>query len=88
MQRTATPLTSVRFRSQPPFMKVLITGSSGLIGFHLSKKLINMGFSVYGVDNMNHYYDVELKKARLSILNENNSFFFENEDITNISCLL
>jgi UDP-glucuronate 4-epimerase len=85
MQRTATPLTSVRFRSQPPFMKVLITGSSGFIGFHLSKKLINMGFSVYGVDNMNHYYDVELKKARLSILNENNSFFFENEDITNIS---
>ena len=68
-------------------MKVLITGSSGFIGFHLSRKLINMGWKVYGIDNMNNYYDVELKKARLSILNKSNSFHFEEEDITNIlSC--
>ena len=66
-------------------MKVLITGSSGFIGFHLSRKLISMGWTVYGIDNMNNYYDVELKKARLSILKKSNSFHFKQEDIINIS---
>ena len=48
-------------------MKILITGSSGFIGFHLSKKLLDKGHKVYGYDSMNNYYDVTLKEKRLSI---------------------
>ncbi len=43
-------------------MKILITGSAGFIGFHLSLKLLNKGNTVIGVDNLNNYYDVSLKK--------------------------
>lgn len=50
-------------------MRALITGCAGFIGFHLSKKLISNGYIVYGVDNLNNYYDVNLKKKRLEILN-------------------
>ncbi len=49
-------------------MKVLITGAAGFIGFHLGKKLLKDGFRVHGVDNLNDYYDVALKKARLEQL--------------------
>ena len=49
-------------------MKILITGSSGFIGFHLSKKLLDKGHNVYGYDSMNNYYDISLNKARYSIL--------------------
>ena len=48
----------------------LVTGSAGFIGFHLCKKLINTGFRVIGIDNINEYYDVELKKKRLEVLSE------------------
>ncbi|MFA6085493.1 NAD-dependent epimerase [Mucilaginibacter sp.] len=47
-------------------MKVLITGTAGFIGFHLAKKLIEQDISVVGVDNINDYYDIELKYARLA----------------------
>lgn len=46
-------------------MQVLITGSAGFIGFHLAKVLCTEGFAVYGIDSLNHYYDVNLKYARL-----------------------
>ena len=49
-------------------MKIYITGVAGFIGFHLAKKLIASGHDVYGIDNLNSYYDIELKKARLNIL--------------------
>ncbi|CAM1368962.1 protein of unknown function [Tenacibaculum soleae] len=49
-------------------MKVLVTGAAGFIGFHLSEKLINKGYKVVGVDNINDYYDVNLKYARLNLL--------------------
>ena len=49
-------------------MKILITGAAGFIGFHLSKKLLEAGFHVIGVDNLNPYYDVKLKEARLENL--------------------
>ena len=49
-------------------MKILITGAAGFIGFHLSKKLLEDGFHVIGFDNLNSYYDVNLKKARLDNL--------------------
>ena len=48
--------------------KVLVTGAAGFIGFHLAKKMCEHGFSVYGIDNLNEYYDVNLKNERLKIL--------------------
>lgn len=48
--------------------KILITGAAGFIGFHVSKKLIDLGFEVYGIDNLNAYYDVRLKLDRLKEL--------------------
>ncbi len=57
-------------------MTILITGSAGFIGFHLSKRLIDLGESVIGVDNLNNYYDPSLKKARLDILKNSESKLF------------
>ena len=56
---------------------VLITGSAGFIGFHLTKKLIELSYNVIGIDNINSYYDVNLKLARLKELGilENNIDF-------------
>ena len=50
-------------------MKVLLTGAAGFIGFHLAKSLISYGYDVVGLDNINDYYDTNLKKNRLNILN-------------------
>ena len=49
-------------------MKILITGSAGFIGFHLAKRLLERGDEVVGIDNINSYYDVDLKYARLKLL--------------------
>lgn len=49
-------------------MKILVTGAAGFIGFHLSKKLVDEGYEVVGIDNINDYYDIELKYARLNQL--------------------
>ena len=46
-------------------MKVLVTGSAGFIGFHLTKKLLERGDIVLGIDNLNSYYDVDLKIQRI-----------------------
>jgi len=46
-------------------MKILITGTAGFIGYHLAKVLLQRGATVVGIDNINNYYDVELKYARL-----------------------
>ena len=51
---------------------VLVTGAAGFIGSHLSKKLITNKYKVIGFDNLNDYYDLNLKKARLERLQENN----------------
>ena len=61
--------------------KILITGAAGFIGYHLSKRLLSQGIEVYGIDNMNDYYDVELKKMRLSKLQQNENFSFTEGDI-------
>ena len=42
-------------------MKILITGVAGFIGFHLSKNLLDKGHTIYGIDNINNYYDITLK---------------------------
>ena len=49
-------------------MKILVTGNAGFIGFHVCKKLLERGDTVVGLDNLNRYYDVNLKKNRLKIL--------------------
>ena len=64
-------------------MKIFITGSSGFIGFHLSKKLLDSGHSVHGFDSMNNYYDVKLKKARYKILKKYNKFSFTKNNLEN-----
>ena len=57
-------------------MKIIVTGSSGFIGFHLSVLLLKKGNKVLGIDCMNNYYDVNLKKARLNILKKYKNFSF------------
>jgi UDP-glucuronate 4-epimerase len=66
---------------------ILVTGAAGFIGFHLSRKLLEKGNRVIGVDNLNPYYDVTLKKARLDRLKPLEDFFFYEEDIQNLSGL-
>jgi len=66
---------------------IMVTGAAGFIGFHLSKKLLELGDQVVGVDNMNEYYDVTLKKGRLEILRGYNGFTFYREDICNLEGL-
>ena len=68
-------------------MKIFITGSSGFIGFHLSKKLLDSGHSVHGFDSMNNYYDVKLKKARYEILKKYNKFLFTKNNLENQNVL-
>lgn len=61
----------------------LITGAAGFIGFYLSKKLLKKGCTVIGIDNINDYYDVNLKKDRLKKLEPFDKFTFIKEDISN-----
>tara|TARA_Y100000816_G_scaffold291201_1_gene281857 strand:- start:18842 stop:19807 length:966 start_codon:yes stop_codon:yes gene_type:complete len=65
-------------------MNILITGCAGFIGFHLSVKLLkNKNCKVIGIDNIDNYYDVNLKKKRLKELNKNKKFSFYKINITN-----
>ncbi len=57
--------------------KILVTGVAGFIGFHLTQKLCTGGHQVLGIDNLNDYYDVRLKEARLAELKKHNSFAFQ-----------
>ncbi len=63
-------------------MKILITGAAGFIGFNLSRRLLNDGHEVFGIDNLNDYYDVNLKKKRLSLIEENENFTFILGDLS------
>ena len=61
--------------------KILVTGSSGFIGFHLSRALLEKGYKVVGIDNMNDYYDVRLKQGRLNILEKYDDYTFYKIDL-------
>jgi UDP-glucuronate 4-epimerase len=63
-------------------MKILVTGAAGFIGFYLSKKLLSLSHEVIGLDNINDYYDVSLKMARLNQIKEEKGFTFHKLDLT------
>jgi len=68
--------------------RILVTGCLGFIGFHLVMKLVkNNEYEVFGIDNINDYYDVNLKKARFKILKKYKKFKFKKIDITKIKSL-
>jgi len=62
-------------------MKYLITGAAGFVGFHVARKLLEEGNTVSGVDNLNDYYDLDLKRSRLEELKKFKKFIFYNQDI-------
>ena len=62
--------------------KILVTGAAGFIGFHLSRRLLEGGDTVVGLDNLNPYYDVTLKQARLRIFEEKENFRFVRVDLS------
>ena len=65
----------------PTPTRILITGCAGFIGFHLTRKAILLGYEVIGVDNLNDYYDVSLKKARLHLLHGLPGFTFHQLEL-------
>jgi UDP-glucuronate 4-epimerase len=69
-------------------MKIILTGAAGFIGYHVAQKLLQEGHDVTGIDNLNDYYDVNLKKDRLSLLQQNRGFSFYREDISNTPRML
>jgi UDP-glucuronate 4-epimerase len=62
-------------------LKILVTGTAGFIGFHLAQKLCENNWDVVGVDNLNDYYEVSLKKDRLKLLQPNKNFKFYKLDL-------
>jgi len=62
-------------------MSILITGAAGFIGFHVTKALLDRGDRVVGIDNLNDYYDVRLKEARLALLSAYPGFLFAKLDV-------
>jgi UDP-glucuronate 4-epimerase len=62
-------------------MRVLLTGAAGFIGFHTAARLLDRGHEVIGFDNLNAYYDVSLKEARLARLKQRNGFYFLKADL-------
>lgn len=63
-------------------MQVLVTGAAGFIGYHVSQRLLQDGIQVLGIDNLNDYYAIDLKKSRLAELEPNQSFQFQCLDLS------
>ena len=57
-------------------MKILITGVAGFIGFNIANKLLDKNKIVYGIDNIDPYYSIKLKKSRINHLKKKKKFFF------------
>jgi UDP-glucuronate 4-epimerase len=60
---------------------IFVTGAAGFVGFHVTKRLLELGVKVIGFDNLNDYYDVNLKLSRLEILKKNEKFIFIKDDL-------
>ena len=67
--------------------KILVTGAAGFIGYYLSKRLLEQNCTVVGIDNLNDYYDVGLKRARLDLLKPYQNFTFHEIDIADKAAL-
>lgn len=68
-------------------MKILVTGVAGFIGMHVAMRILKDGGEVYGLDNLNGYYDINLKTARLGELGNYEGFHFEKIDISDSTSL-
>jgi UDP-glucuronate 4-epimerase len=66
---------------------ILVTGAAGFIGFHLARRYLDASRPVIGLDNLNDYYDVTLKHARLGVLRQNPAFQFVHADIADAAAL-
>ena len=66
---------------------VLLTGAAGFIGYKTAENLLEKGYRVIGIDNMNNYYDVRLKEFRLNELKKHRNFLFYKLDIENLEAL-
>mgnify|MGYP001437441304 CR=1 FL=1 len=66
------------------FVSILVTGIAGFIGSHVARVLLERGEQIIGIDNFSDYYDVNLKKNRLKVLENFDNFTFHNVDISNI----
>lgn len=71
----------------PRAQHVLLTGAAGFVGFHVANKLLDKGIRVTGVDNLNSYYPVQLKKDRLALLSSREGFVFHQVDIADHAAL-
>ena len=65
-------------------MHILVTGAAGFIGFHLVRRLLDRGDTVVGLDNLNNYYDVRLKRDRLMLLVQKKNFSFIEANLEDI----
>src|SRR3954469_4512475 len=77
----ARPCPAGSGRSNLQAMTILVTGAAGFLGMHVAKRLLQRGERVVGVDNMDAYYSLELKEARLAELEEDANFTFHYLDI-------
>lgn len=68
-------------------MSIVVTGTAGFIGYHVSKALLKRGEQVVGIDNLNEYYDPNLKRARLAELQRHNAFCFHQLDVSDRDAL-
>ncbi|MBT3810683.1 MAG: NAD-dependent epimerase/dehydratase family protein, partial [Rhodospirillaceae bacterium] len=69
-------------------MTVLLTGAAGFIGMHVGLALLARGETVVGIDNLNDYYDVSLKEARLARLTSHENFSFVRGDIADLDTVM
>lgn len=68
-------------------MRILVTGAAGFIGFHTARRLLERGDQVVGLDNLNDYYDVSLKHARLRLLEQHRQFGFVKADLADAAAM-
>ena len=68
--------------------RIIVTGAAGFVGFHVANALLARGDEVIGIDNLNDYYDVKLKEARLAELRKQKNFIFHKFNIADREAML